>query len=391
MEKLTVGPPAEGQNFFDRPDTIEDIWTAIENNSHLLIAAPRRVGKTSIMLKLREEPREGYAVVYITTEAADSEAEFWRKLFNGLIDEGNTKFLEAASHKLSESLHGFMKSITKFEISGTGIEFGEGTFSYAESFEKMITQLSLDKKLVIMVDEFPQTIENIKEYEDEKSARTFLKTNRALRQNPKITEKVAFIYTGSIGLESVADQLGGTKFINDLNSIRVAPLRHDEAFVFIDELLKATNLFMTGDVKEYLIQKIEWLLPFYFQLIIQSLERRCKREGITDITLNTMIDDSINEALQERHHFEHWNRRLKTSFDNSSYKYAKEILNIISENHVIESATVSDISSNHDIDDEREIIHTLTYDGYINNNDDPKIYRFNSPILREWWYRNVAN
>lgn len=391
MNSLTVGPPAEGENFFERPDIIEDIWQAIEAGSHILIAAPRRVGKTSIMLKLREEPQDGYGVVYITTESADSEAEFWKKLFNGLIDDDNTRLLNLKSQKLSESLHSFISTIKKVSIAGSGIEFGDGVFDYASAFEKMVSQLELDKKLVIMIDEFPQTIENIKEYEDEKSARSFLKTNRSIRQNPAITDKITFIYTGSIGLESVAEQLGGIKFINDLNSIKVLPLTQVEASGFIELLLETVDLEMSEEVIDYLVETIEWHLPFYFQLIIQGLERSCRRESISEITDTKQIDSAIDEVLQDKIYFENWNSRLKQSFDNALYKYAKAILNYLSEKHTIESSVIADIATKMGINDPKEVIDTLKYDGYINNNDNPKIYRFNSPILRMWWCKNVAN
>jgi len=54
---------------------------------------------------------------------------------------------------------------------------------------------------------------------------------------------------------------------------------------------------------------------------------------------------------------------------------------------------IINIASKHSLDEDeaKEIIHSLVYDGYINNNDDVKIYRFNSPILKMWWYKNVAN
>ena len=43
------------------------------------------------------------------------------------------------------------------------------------------------------------------------------------------------------------------------------------------------------------------------------------------------------------------------------------------------------------MDNSQDVIKALIYDGYINNNDDAKIYRFNSPILKMWWYKNVTN
>ena len=55
LPRLTLGPPAKGDDFFDREEVIQEIWNILERSS-ILLAAPRKFGKTSIMLKLRDEP-----------------------------------------------------------------------------------------------------------------------------------------------------------------------------------------------------------------------------------------------------------------------------------------------------------------------------------------------
>ena len=69
------------------------------------------------------------------------------------------------------------------------------------------------------------------------------------------------------------------------------------------------------------------------------------------------------------------------------------MLNIISASNVLSSLDISNIAAKHDLEDDKakECIRSLIYDGYINNNDDPTNYKFNSPILRMWWNKNVAN
>ncbi|NQY34243.1 MAG: hypothetical protein HRT37_04585 [Alteromonadaceae bacterium] len=106
-----------------------------------------------------------------------------------------------------------------------------------------------------------------------------------------------------------------------------------------------------------------------------------------------MIEKAINNALENRNHFESWWSKLKTSFEKNYYLFSKEILNNISVNKKMSSLDITNIASKNRVseDNAKEIIHSLVYDGYINNNEDPKIYRFNSPILRMWWNKNVAN
>lgn len=380
--QLCVGQVARAEQFWPRDAEINRIWDSVEAGGHILIAAPRRVGKTSVMYKMYDEPREGYVVAFVDVESADNEHEFWHKLFNTLTSETFIGQTHRYTAKLAASLRELAGNIRK--VSSSGIEFGDGkTLDYAAAFEKFVTDLQIDKKLIIMVDEFAQAVENIIKYQSKEQAESFLRTARSLRQNPKILEKVTFIYAGSIGLESVVARIGATKSINDLNSIKVPPLGFEDAFAFSRALCKEREADDEGIA--YLLEKIEWLIPFYIQLIIQETNRATLTEE--------SIDRAIAAALQHKNHFEHWKSKLKEAFEPSGYNFAKEILNVISDKHTIKSSAINNLMAKHDLDHDiaKEIVHTLVYDGYINNNDDPKIYRFNSPILRMWWYSNVAN
>ena len=79
---IVVGQTVRGENFWDRETELDTIWDAIDAGGHILLAAPRRVGKTSIMYKMLDDPRSDYIVMYIDTESADTESEFWHKLFD---------------------------------------------------------------------------------------------------------------------------------------------------------------------------------------------------------------------------------------------------------------------------------------------------------------------
>ena len=385
----SVGQAVRGEDFWERVNELASIWSAIESGSHILLVAPRRVGKTSIMFNLQDEPKDGYIVVYIDTESADSENEFWQKLFNTLLEEEFVGKLKKYTKKFGL----FLEETNIDKITTKGVEFGDGSVvDYATAFEKLIKELDSDKKLIIMVDEFAQTVENIIKYENEKNAQSFLRTHRALRQNENLTKKVTFVYAGSIGLESVVTKMGATKLVNDLNSIKVKPLSSDEAIAFTQVLCKSTSIEMSEDIIRLLLSKIEWLIPFYIQLLIQEISILCREEKEVVVS-SEMIDKAIERALGHRHLFDHWRSKLKDGFKKKGYLFAKEILNIICEKDTMSSLKIRNKATKHELDEDyaREIIHSLEYDGYITKYEDGKMYRFNSPILKLWWYKNVAN
>ena len=387
--KNSVGQAVRGDNFWNRKNELAAIWEAIDSGSHILLVAPRRVGKTSIMFNLQDNPKEDYIVIYVDTESADSENEFWQKLFNVLMEEEFIGKLKKYTKKFGI----FLEETSIDKIGTKGVEFGDGTVvDYATAFEKLVKELDSGKKLIIMIDEFAQTVENIIKYENEKNAQSFLRTHRALRQNENLANKVTFVYAGSIGLESVVTKMNASKLINDLNSIKVKPLIFKDALEFTQILSKSVSIELDDNVSTILLEKIEWLIPFYIQLLIQELGqlgREIRQNNIDE----AMIDTAIERALSHRHLFDHWRSKLKEGFKKKGYLFAKEILNTICNEDTMTSLSISNTASKHELDDDyaREIIHSLAYDGYINNNDDVKVYRFNSPILKLWWYKNVAN
>ncbi|MBI1924124.1 ATP-binding protein [Candidatus Poribacteria bacterium] len=59
MLRNIVGPPARRDDFFDREETVELLWERLASGN-VLLAAPRRFGKTSLMYRLIDEPRDGW-------------------------------------------------------------------------------------------------------------------------------------------------------------------------------------------------------------------------------------------------------------------------------------------------------------------------------------------
>lgn len=54
MVAIKVGSPVRGEDFFDREREQRRLWQHLATD-HVLLLAPRRVGKTSLMLKLADD------------------------------------------------------------------------------------------------------------------------------------------------------------------------------------------------------------------------------------------------------------------------------------------------------------------------------------------------
>ena len=385
--KIQCGNPVRGDDFFYREKLVEKAWGLIDSGNHFLIAAPRRVGKTSLMCYLLDHPKDNYTFLYIDIETINSENEFYRKIVNKVLKTNYVK----RSQKILRLLEKHKPTIKK--LGTDGVEFGVSEdHDYFEMLSEILKSAHSDnKKLVILLDEFPETLDNIINDEGKSEGRHFLQSNRELRQDPEISKNVLFVYTGSIGLENIVSKLNIMKTINDLSRLKIPPLKKEEAKQLMELLLENVEFDLSKDLIDYILQKIEWLIPFYIQLIIDEMKNLYRDENLKQITTDT-VNQAIDGMLEQRQHFEHWHTRLRTSMKGKEYNFSKELLSIVSEKETISTNEIYNLAVKYNLEDSyKDLLGSLIYDGYINNHDDVKIYRYNSPILRMWWRKNVAN
>ncbi|WEK37641.1 MAG: hypothetical protein P0Y53_09010 [Candidatus Pseudobacter hemicellulosilyticus] len=393
--KNTVGPPARGDNFYQRHTEVDRIRNRIRDLNNIYIAAPRRIGKTSLLFHLLDKKVDDNVYVYVDTEAIDNEADFFRKLAKEVLNAEEIKNSDRVK-KLLESGNKFLRKIKGLSIMGTGIDFQESGLetNHKENFENLLAGLEFhgDSKLVLMIDEFPQTIQNIADVHggDARPAIRFLQANREIRLHPAIQSKVIFIYTGSIGLNHTVSLIGGSAFINDLNALEVQPLNRTDASELLVALLNRRGVKIEGEVIAYILNIIEWLIPFYIQLIAQEvLEVSIRGEQITCHTVDAFFSRIVES--RNNHHFEDYHKRIRKHFKDDEQRFALELLNSIAEQDTLPRSVAFDLAMKYNVEEKcRYIIDSLMHDGYINNNGAPNIYRFNSPILRMWWRRFIC-
>ena len=387
-----VGQVASGDDFYNRPKLIEDLWNRIESGSNILLSAPRRVGKSSLLKFIEDNPWENFHIINIITQSVNNENEFFRKLYTHVYELLNKK------DKLVEKFKNIVGQKDVTELTKDGIKLENKPLSYYDSLVKVFEKLNLENdKIIIMIDEFAETIENIiKDEENEnqgkKKAISFLQKNRELRHLSFLKNKVQFVYAGSIGLENVVSRLEFTSSINDLYSFKLPPLTENEANELVyTKILNGCEMSFDIEQFRYLLTKIEWYIPFYFQLALDEIYRLFHYEDQHEIT-NKVIDKALNNAIEHRGYFEPWSDRLRKAFKGKEYNFIKEVLNAASQSKTLSSSVIYDKAIQWEVTENyKSIINSLIYDGYINNNDDPKEYRFNSPILKMWWYKYVAN
>lgn len=402
MEKLkpliirTGRTPDGDDNYFERKQIEKRIWTKIKRKENLLLSSPRRTGKSSILKKMERSPETGFIVKYKSVQSIDSSNEFFKQLYIIMIqDDSVFSFYEKYLNKVKTTLRILVHKIKGISLDGIEFDSNE-TIDYYKECETLLKTLPDDfNTLLILLDEFPDAVKNIGD-NNKKEAIRFLQLNRDLRQNFN-NEKIQFLYTGSIGLGNIVEKLESKHLINDIVSVKLPLLKEEEAKNLISRLeigiQKEFEKFIIDDeVKDYIIKKESWLIPYYIQIIIDTLMEEFEEnpQKITKETIDIVIKKIITERDRYEDYFGNWKTRLKQAFEKHEYLCALEILNTTSKKGLMEYNEIYDLGIKHGVDDILDITNVLEHDGYMSRNKS-KIYKFNSIILKEWWFFNVAN
>jgi len=387
--KVIIGQAARGTDFYHRPKIIQDLYKYIEKGAHILLAAPRRIGKTSIMFYLMDNPAPNYLIKYLTTESVHNENDFFKRIYKKVIE------ILKSSENLWVQTKKLIKSKKITAISLEGITLDDVEVNYYDELLNLLKSLDLEnQKLIIMIDEFSETLENIIKDEGVESATHFLESNRDFRHIPELYKKVQFIYTGSIGLENIVGRLNKIKTINDLYPFRIQAFSAIESEELIDRLIDESDLLIDDTQKKNIISEIQWTIPYFIQILIDEIDKIDwpQNENNKRIVNEAIIKEAMRNSLENRTYFEHWLSRLRIAFKGNEYKFAIDLLNSICSNDKIDKNSITNLSEKHQIRNEyNEVLNALIHDGYINNLNDKNEFRFNSPLLKMWWFEKVLN
>ncbi len=390
--KSSLGQPAEGEKrFFPRTKITKKILRKLSNGENLLISAPRRIGKSSILKDIVKNQSEQEIIKYMIVQSVNSQEEFFKKLFNELIEdkeifEGVSGYLT----RISPVVNSYINRVNG--IKGVTLK-DPMPINYYKECIKLIESFKTDKKIIIFIDEFPDALNNILE-KDESLAINFLQQNRDMRE--KFSDNnLQFIYTGSTGLKNVVRKFKKLDLINDIETIKVPPFTDDEARELIQRLVlgfkaEIAEFDIDADTIIYILEKITWKLPYYMQIIVDGLFEYYEDNEVTidNDTVDCVLSELVKSKSSHSDYFENWKDRLSRAFKGDEYNLAIDVLNFIAKNDSIDYAEFCDAASKHNVSEHRYILDVLEHDGYISENN--KIYGFNSILLKNWWFINVA-
>jgi len=324
---IPVGNPAVGNDFIDRETEISLILSTLEKDSILLIA-PRRFGKTSIMRKLEKELLDADEIcVFLEVEDVNSPHRFISEIVMALIEnekiEQRTKLIPA----FKNGFQWFKDNIEEIGISVFKAKLRTNIKNdLKENWIDKSTQIfdiinEVDSKICFIVDEFPISIEKM----DQSDAKDFLHWFRKLRQ---VSPNLKFIAGGSVSMDRVVRNVGGTSVINDFKRVRVDGFQKQIALDLIEKVFQEEGWTYTPSYGEKILGCIgETYIPYFIAIMLSTIkEEYILRDGEINAESIEKIYNFRILGNEGKHYFEHYSQRLRIFYSDMEEKAARAIL-----------------------------------------------------------------
>ena len=387
-----IGQPVIGDDLYGREYELSRIWELLEQGEHLLMLAPRRVGKTSLMLELRRAPREGWDVLYVDIEKGDSPADCIAVIIATLAADPRFRsrieaipYSSAIKDVLGRMSIGIDIDLLRVEIkNATGRDWDRA----ADQLQARLSGLpDGDRKLLIVIDELPILVARVLREGGHRVAELLLSRLRHWRQSPELRGRVHTLVGGSIGLEGVLRRARISGTINDLAPFRLDSWEWSTAADFLAGLGNSSNFSLDASSIARILELLRDPVPYHVQLFFSTL--RDVSAGNPSRVSRELIERCFSERLTGASgtaHLDHYVARLEISLDEREYELAREILSHTCRRR--DGARLGELMGLIESDEWtfRAVLRDLEADGYLIRESDWLAFRSN--LLREWWRRH---
>lgn len=394
----------DGDRFFDRSIELSILEERAHNRVHSLIAAPRRMGKTSLIREsLRQLQGSGkFDTIFVDLEDVHEPSDAIANI------AARSRDVQGAWNRIKDSFSvGTQRTIDRLEevefselrvqiranvTSGDFRQRGTGIFAALASNPKPVV-VALDE-LPIFLNRLANQDEGQSDVDGRFSADLFLSWLRGSAQEYR--DNVVLILSGSIGLQPVLRRLGMSAHANIYTPLELKAWDDETALNCLFELAENYEISLPLNVAREMCERLRQNIPHHVQKFFDALHEHLRRErrneanpaDVATVYATQML--SINGQID----LDHYQIRLRDVFDNLEYRICMELLTEAANNsgsltndtigvfHDYTS-TLSGREGSEDHETIRYILEILESDGYFFKV--PNGYRFVSGLVEDWW------
>jgi len=376
---------------FDRDSDSTRLWAHFDKGRNVLMLAPRRIGKTVLLNRLREESEgRGYRSIVLDVQGFREEKAFFQQMCAVIQEELGlgASLLTSFSDKLRLALHG---------SDATGGDWRQLLLhtDWRDFARHLLSHLNADKEgkpWLVLLDEIPIFALSLLESHGMDRVQDFLYTLRQFRQ---AYPNVRWLFTGSIGMDTVARRHGVEGALNDLEAYPLKPFDEDTAARFLNKIALENGRTMAPDAAKHIIARLGWLSPYYLEKIAEEASQHTARgQSVDPASADWALEAML--GLDKRTYWSTWREHLDRNFSDPDQTRLFTILATIArspEGHASRDTLLGELQRGEPVSESqlRGYLDTLEADGYLMAHEQqPRCHCFRMGLLRDWWLRYVA-
>lgn len=391
-----AGPIVRGSDFWGRQAEVDSLWRLLKNGS-VLLTAPRRHGKSSLMSALADSPRPDWTVCQIDVEYIEKPEEFLTELTAMLLLKEPFRRLLKRTAAMPAQLMGWVGKM--LESVSVGLP-GHGELKlglrdallkpqqWPELAEQLFSVMeAMDGDVLLIIDEFPMMIASFLD-RNEEGAVAFLKWFRAQRQRTD-RARVRLVLGGSVNIEPRLEAIGRQALLNDLQRFRLEQMARERSIAFVGAVLEGEQALFHAGVPDEIVRVADCGIHFFLQVLISECLLEARRRGTT--LASSDVEPVYRDRVlgpSNRARFSHYLTRLKEHYGNLEHA-ARIVLGELARNGkrredellaALRAEGVEEVAVSRTL--------VLLESDYYVLRDAGGVW-FTSGFLRDWWLRNV--
>jgi uncharacterized protein len=395
--KGQVGNWVSGEDFWNREDEVARLSQYILDGTHVMLVAPRRVGKTSLMHEVANRLSEEYYSVFVDVENCQSPEDAIVEISQQTRAESS--LWQRTREAFRDVFASLKANVDSMEAADLTLKFRDGVMGrWQHRGDQLLESLAkADKPVALFIDELPILVNRILQgtegkitAERRQRAEIFLSWLRAASQAHQ--GNLNFVVSGSIGFGPVLGRANLSATMNHFAVFHLDAWSASTAQECLRALAAHRQLEFTAEGEREVTQLLGWCIPHHVQAMFDLLYIDARKANRTTIDPFDVKRVYTKQMLSIRGHSElkHYEERLEMVLDRELYPLACDMLT----EAAVTPQGLSDDNAmllwrehrggSHDASREiRTVIDILMHDGYLNRKDGRLV--FTSKLLRDWW------
>lgn len=407
--KREVGNWVTGDRFWDREEDIPLFIEHLDDGAHILLIAPRRVGKTSLMREVARRLADRWVCLHIDLQKAQSPADAMVELSLA------TKPYLNLWTRTKEAFKNTLAGVESLGVDELTIKLRDGLAAdWQAKGERLLEGVaSSERPVAIFMDELPILVNRLLKgaerrmtQEGVRLADSFVSFLRA--QSIRHKGKICFVIAGSIGLQPVLRQAGLSAGVNTFTPFELGPWDAYTAIRCIEALAAEQKIELEGGVPQRMVALLGSCVPHHVQVFFNHLYIDSRRASGRRVSIDDVDRVYNTSMLSSRGHVElsHFVERLESVLDADVLPLAMDMLTEAAITGYLSVEAIGTLSADYLGEAPRRVgflggepdgsapggplsevargvLDIFEHDGYLHKEGNR--YVFVSGLVRDWW------